>query len=56
MNGVCISVKFNPKDIWIGVYWNYHQHLPSAMRFFDVYICVIPMLPIHISREWMMKY
>jgi hypothetical protein len=38
--------KFEPRDLWIGAYWDtYHE---AGKKMLDVYICIIPMLPIQI--------
>lgn len=57
-----IRVKFEPRDLWIGVYWNvtHRDLLPSPLWWrIDVYICLVPCLPIHFRwqteiqrREW----
>ena len=38
-----VSIKFEPRDIWIGVYWD------RRSRWLFVYVCIIPMLPIVIK-------
>jgi hypothetical protein len=47
-----ITAKFEPRDIWIGCYWNLAKSVESKYRRLDVYICVLPMLPIHLRFEW----
>jgi hypothetical protein len=42
-----ICIKFNPHDIWIGIYWRRSTSLWRQIT--DIYVCVLPMLPIHIS-------
>lgn len=39
-----IKIKFNPRDIWVGVYWDYTIGLGL-----DVYVCILPCFPIKIS-------
>ena len=51
-----IELKFEPRDIWIGVYWNYRRSIESRARWLDVYICLLPMLPIHIEFAWGWKH
>lgn len=36
-----ISLLFEPRDLWIGLYWNYQRN--SAYEF---YLCIIPAFPI----------
>lgn len=38
-----IRVKFEPRDVWIGVYWNRE---PNALKF---YICFLPLLPVIVT-------
>lgn len=42
-----ISAKFNNQDIWIGVYWDTQDFYYMGARNLDLYICLLPMLPIH---------
>lgn len=39
---VLIRWLVEPRDLWIGVYWNRY---PSAL---DLFICVLPALPVNI--------
>ena len=45
-----ISLRFEPRDMWAGIYWNRQGGLA-----FDVFICIIPMFPIMI-RWWRGRY
>ena len=45
-----ISAKFEPHDLWIGVYWRC-GHLGSQ-RWIEVYICIVPMFPIILEGNW----
>ncbi len=38
---------FEPRDLWIGVYWNRTTRGPLHT---DVFVCIIPMLPIKIRK------
>lgn len=51
---VRVSAKFEPRDLWVGVYWERHapaqwvieqHHLPDK-RWIRFYVCIIPALPI----------
>jgi len=46
-----IKIKFEPRDIWIGCYWNKvsfenEPELLGRRSILKIYICIIPMLPI----------
>lgn len=48
-----VRVYFEPRDLWVGVYWNYEKdkYLVPASKL-DIYICIIPMFPIRLSWGW----
>ena len=46
LTGVDLVVEFKVQDCWIGAYWK------RSARRFDLWICVVPMLPIRISFLW----
>lgn len=43
-----VRLEFKPQDCWVGVFW---KTTPKANYQFrtDVWVCVLPMLPIHLS-------
>jgi hypothetical protein len=47
LDGVRSGFEFEPRDVWVGIYWNW----PGPVRF-DLYICLLPMLPLHLSWKW----
>lgn len=47
-----ISMYFEPRDIWIGVYWNKTESLTALVDFLYVYICIIPCFPIRLVWKW----
>lgn len=40
-------VEFEPRDLWIGLYWRCTREL-FGVRHLHIYICLIPMLPLHL--------
>lgn len=48
-----VAVVFEPRDLWVGVYWNRDEYGSSNWRTrrLRVYVCIVPMLPIVFTRE-----
>ena len=42
-----IRLQFEPRDLWVGVYWNKHLFGWTDITV-HVYVCILPCLPIHI--------
>ncbi len=42
---VMVQFYFEPRDIWVGLYWK------SFRGDIDFYLCLVPMLPLHIKLE-----
>lgn len=42
-------VLWEPRDLWIGVYWDKRPFSAYGVQRIDLYICLLPMLPIHVS-------
>lgn len=45
LNSFSLSVDLH--DVWIGFYWRFESLFKNGWRF-DIYICLLPVLPIHI--------
>jgi hypothetical protein len=43
------EIKFEPKDLWIGLYWTINGLPFGKMVVYKFYFCIIPMFPIIIS-------
>lgn len=41
-----LNVIFEPRDLWIGVYWNPVESLMGNWIALDVYVCIVPCLPV----------
>lgn len=47
---VC-TLEFEPRDLWIGIYWDINhskEHTTYGFRYLHIYICIIPCFPLHI--------
>ena len=42
---------WEPRDLWVGIYWNKVRAEYGHARL-DVYVCVLPMLPIRLCYYW----
>ena len=46
-----IRLEFEPKNIWIGIYWTKKFDGFEEFSKFHCWICLIPCFPIHIIKE-----
>jgi hypothetical protein len=50
VTGPQVRLLFEPRDLWVGIYWRvirFYQP-PRRPRRWDIYICLIPTLPIRV--------
>jgi hypothetical protein len=48
------KLKFEPRDIWIGLYWNFKNDghkFGKWWRYLDIYICIVPTIPLQLHFE-----
>lgn len=50
-------IRFEPRDIWIGVYWKFSRWSREPQSDLYIYVCFVPMLPLifhlhFINLEW----
>ena len=46
-----ITLEWKPQDCWVGLFWRVtrpHFEATRAIARVDVWICVVPMLPLHV--------
>jgi hypothetical protein len=46
-----LLVGFEPRDLWIGVYWDRQRPSGFIVDSLYVYLCVVPMLVVLFHRE-----
>lgn len=44
-----LQLEWKVEDLWIGVFWRRVNNAHACMRFFDLWVCLLPCLPIHLS-------
>ena len=49
-----VRVEFKAQDCWIGAYWRHSACGTSEAV--DVWVCLLPMLPIHVRCERTLLY
>lgn len=52
-----VKIEFKPRYFWIGAYWETEETLQGWNLRTDVWICVIPCFPIHLTiiKYWIGK-
>lgn len=45
-----LGLKFEPRDLWIGIYWR--EDGWGVMRSLTLYFCLVPCLPLRVDLEW----
>lgn len=47
-----ISFGFEIRDMWLGIFWDLQEMDYLPIKALEIYICLIPMLPILIEKSW----
>jgi hypothetical protein len=48
-----VRLQFEPRDLWIGVYWSQVTHPDHSWMYRRrIYVCIVPMLPIVYTGRW----
>lgn len=45
-----VTIYFEPRDLWVGLYWNLTRG--SGANELNVYVCLLPCLPIRLRWWW----
>jgi hypothetical protein len=48
---VKVRIEFKLQDMWVGVFWKRDVDFITDLRELNIWICLIPCLPIHIYKE-----
>lgn len=51
MSKYTLRIEFKLEDMWIGAYWRRTAEIFGEHVTFDLWVCLVPCLPIHFSRE-----
>lgn len=46
-----VLVGFEPRDLWIGVYWNREKPGGFVVDVLDIYVCIVPTLVLRLNRS-----
>lgn len=41
--------QFEPRDLWLGAFWRVNRQMPPPFYTLHLYLCLIPMFPLHIT-------
>lgn len=42
-------LKVEPRDLWVGVFWRWRTLTSRRFWRLEVFICVVPCLPLHVT-------
>ena len=41
--------QFEPRDLWIGLFWRINREMRPPYCTLHIYLCLIPLVPLHIT-------
>ena len=41
--------QWEPRDLWIGVFWRRLNEMPEPFFTIHIYICILPLIPFHLT-------
>lgn len=41
--------QFEPRDIWVGLFWRVNHEMPSPYCTLHLYLCLVPLIPLHVT-------
>jgi hypothetical protein len=44
-----LRFKFEPRDAWVGVYWNFNPYFDYTYGTLDVHLCILPFVPLRLT-------
>lgn len=44
-----VQFQFEPRDVWVGLFWRVTRHSGLQFSILHLYICLLPLLPLHIA-------
>lgn len=47
-----VRPEFKRADCWVGAFWRTEHEPNGGYRNIDVWVCLLPMLPIHFDVGW----
>lgn len=51
LRGWRVRLEVKLPDLWIGAFWKLDRS--HFWTHFDLWVCVVPCLPIHVAGEWL---
>lgn len=49
LGAVETRLEFKLEDFWVGIFWRWQEHRLHQPDALDVWVCLVPCLPLHIT-------